>query len=171
MHLPRSSARGFTLIELMVAIAIVAILATVGLVVFANTQKQARDSRRTQDIAAIANALQGKRPAGSVYYVGLTGAQDFSNGNVPTDPKTGAGAQERFYCIYYLATIPPVPPPAKPAYWGTTACPGVAGATTVRIPGDYSSSALQLPPNTVTSWLVCASLEGSSSVVCEGSKI
>lgn len=172
-HLPPNTfhltpGKGFTLIELMVAISIVAILATVGLVVFSNTQKQARDSRRTQDIASIANALQVKRPAGSIFYPGLVGA-DFANGNVPVDPKTG-GTSAQFYCLYYLTTVPPAAPPApQPANWGTTACPAVGSATTVTV---NSTTILNLPsPATVTSWIVCAALEGSANVVCDQSKL
>jgi len=52
------SKRGFTLIELMVAIAIVAILATVGMVVYASAQKSGRVSKRLQDLKAIQTALE-----------------------------------------------------------------------------------------------------------------
>lgn len=50
--------RGFTLIELMVAIAIIAILAAVGLVVYSTAQKTARVSKRVQDLDAIKTALE-----------------------------------------------------------------------------------------------------------------
>lgn len=166
--LSRASSSGFTLIELMVAITIVAILATVGLVIFSNTQKQARDSRRTQDVAAIANALQGKKAAGSIYFISLAGS-DFANGNIPTDPKTGGGTTDRLYCLYYLTTVPPAGPPSpQPANWGTTACPGVGGATTVTV---NNTATLTLPANSVTSWIVCAALESSTNVVCQQSKL
>lgn len=48
---------GFTLVEIMVAIAIVAILAMVGLVIFSNVTRGARDSKRKQDLNAISKAL------------------------------------------------------------------------------------------------------------------
>lgn len=50
--------RGFTLIELLVAISIVAIISAVSLSIFSKSQQVARDSRRRQDITAIANALE-----------------------------------------------------------------------------------------------------------------
>lgn len=50
--------KGFTLIELMVAIAIIAILAAVGLVVYSTAQKSARNSRRLQDLQALKTALE-----------------------------------------------------------------------------------------------------------------
>ncbi len=37
--------KGFTLIELLIVIAIIAILSTVGMLVFGNVQKNARDAR------------------------------------------------------------------------------------------------------------------------------
>ncbi len=53
----KSNIRGFTLIELMVAISIVAILATIGIVAFGATQKSARDAKRKGDLADIKKAL------------------------------------------------------------------------------------------------------------------
>ncbi|OGE39447.1 hypothetical protein A3D25_03120 [Candidatus Daviesbacteria bacterium RIFCSPHIGHO2_02_FULL_43_12] len=50
--------RGFTLIELLIAVSIVAILSSIGLVMFSGIQASARDSKRKQDIDAIATAVQ-----------------------------------------------------------------------------------------------------------------
>lgn len=49
---------GFTLIELMVAIAILAIVSTAGLVIFTGAQRSARDSKRTSDLSEIQKALE-----------------------------------------------------------------------------------------------------------------
>lgn len=53
-----SPKKGFTLIELMVAIAIIAILATVGMVVYSTAQKSGRISKRIQDLEALKTALE-----------------------------------------------------------------------------------------------------------------
>ena len=50
--------KGFTLIELLVVITIIAILSTLGLVLFGNVQSRARDSQRRGDINAIAKAME-----------------------------------------------------------------------------------------------------------------
>jgi len=50
--------QGFTLIELMVAISIVAILATIGFSTFSQSQLRARDAKRKQDLRALATALE-----------------------------------------------------------------------------------------------------------------
>lgn len=52
------SKSGFTLIELMVTIAIIAVLAAVGLVVYSTAQKSGRISKRVQDLNAIRTALE-----------------------------------------------------------------------------------------------------------------
>lgn len=49
---------GFTLVELMVVISIIAILATVGLTVYTSAQIAARDSKRVQDVQQIQRALE-----------------------------------------------------------------------------------------------------------------
>lgn len=49
--------KGFTLIELMVAISIVAVLAAVGLVVYSSAEKIARDSRVKQDMEEVKKAM------------------------------------------------------------------------------------------------------------------
>lgn len=53
-------AKGFTLIELMVAISIVAVLATIGLTLFSNAQKTGRDGKRRADIDAITTNLESR---------------------------------------------------------------------------------------------------------------
>ena len=52
------SAQGFTLIELMVVISIIAILATIGLFSIRNAQASARDAKRTAAITGIQVALE-----------------------------------------------------------------------------------------------------------------
>ena len=50
--------KGFTLVELMIAVSIVAIISSVGLVYFGQSQKLARDAKRKQDLQAITVALE-----------------------------------------------------------------------------------------------------------------
>lgn len=60
MKLPcsKNCFKGFTLIELMVAISIIAVIAAVGFTSYTQAQKLSRDSKRKQDLQAIANALE-----------------------------------------------------------------------------------------------------------------
>lgn len=60
-QLPTTNRFGFTLVELMVAISIVAILSTVGMLMFSSAQESARDATRRGDIDNLANAI-------SIYY-------------------------------------------------------------------------------------------------------
>src|SRR4051812_11173687 len=53
----QSSRKGFTLIELMISISVVAIIATVGMVAYSSTQRTARDAKRKGDVEDIKNAL------------------------------------------------------------------------------------------------------------------
>jgi len=94
----------FTLIELMVAVSIVAILATIGLTIYNTAQSSARDGKRTQDISEIQKALEqyyavnGSYPAAltNMSSQGSSGTGYFQNGAAPTDP--GATAYTYALC-------------------------------------------------------------------------
>lgn len=70
--------QGFTLIELMVTISIIAILAAVGIVVYSSAQKSGRISKRVQDLKAIQGALE--------LYKSATGGYPAQNGWVCIGP-------------------------------------------------------------------------------------
>lgn len=89
--------KGFTLVELMVVVAIIAILAAVGIAVFSTQQTSARNSRRRADVEAISQALEGHFNTTTNQY--CTGAAArycapvagwFSTGSIPVDPSTAA---------------------------------------------------------------------------------
>lgn len=86
--MPKRS-RGFTLIELMVSISIVAIISTVGMVVYGQAQKSARDSRRKQDLKSIQLALELYKQVNNVYPVTTSLSSITPNyiASIPTDPK------------------------------------------------------------------------------------
>jgi prepilin-type N-terminal cleavage/methylation domain-containing protein len=53
----RKSTTGFTIVELLIVIVVIAILATISVVAYSNIQQRARDSKRASDIAQIKKAL------------------------------------------------------------------------------------------------------------------
>lgn len=153
--LPKKS-KGFTLIELMVAIAIVAILATVGLTVFSNTQKSARDAKRRTDIDSIAKALENNRSNTKNYttYTWITGA-GFAGSTVPADPKS-----TQTYCADIDSTVPIG---AKPdiGSWDGTSCPTGWGAPSTDLTPQIGD---------ITAWTVCARLENPAQTYCKFSQ-
>lgn len=107
--------KGFTLIELMIAISIVAIISAIGLVSYSQSQLIARDAKRKQDLRAISVALELYRQNNDQLYPNTntnngsggsyTAGALLSNGanpwitqlttsyinSVPKDPKTFTG--------------------------------------------------------------------------------
>lgn len=78
--------QGFTLIELLIVISIISILSVVGSVIFTGIQDKAKDSKRKQDISAIAKALEGRYQSSG--YTDVTD-DDFAGGKIPTPPEGG----------------------------------------------------------------------------------
>ncbi len=82
--------RGFTLLELLIVIAIVGILVSIGVVSYSSAQKKARDSRRTSDVKAIQNAWEQYYADNSgTYPASCTVDASYLPAGLPTDPKTG----------------------------------------------------------------------------------
>lgn len=67
----RQKQAGFTIVELLIVIVVIAILATISIVAYRGIQERGRDSQRDSDIATITKALEmyyidnGRFPAGS----------------------------------------------------------------------------------------------------------
>lgn len=142
----RFNQKGFTLVELLVVITILAILATIGFTIFTGTQQTARDAKRKADIDSIATAMEvnyGKFSAGQ--YAGLcqsTAAPAYDctqwfSGGLPTDPKAGNGVR---YC-----------------WVANGKCNNTQGT-----PLDVNG---QPPPNT-SPWVICATLENATDPYC-----
>lgn len=114
-----SNVSGFTLIELLITISIVAVLSTVGLIVFQGIQSKARDSIRKNDLSKLAAALEIYYQQNYKYIVNTDGtdlgscdssltstfyngiASSMSNG-VPDDPLT-----HQAYCYISLSAGSP----------------------------------------------------------------
>lgn len=134
--------KGFTLVELLVVVTIIAVLSVIGMVVYSGVSARARDTRRMAEIDAIQTAMEKKyRPGVALPYQLLNNA-DFVNNIVPTDPLTNqnkcgnGGTQICDYCYW------PNPTAGKPGNNAT--CP------------DRVS---QSRPPAGTGYIICANLE------------
>lgn len=81
--------RGFTLLELLIVIAIIGILISIGVVSYSSAQKKSRDSRRTADMKAIQNAWEQYYADNSGSYpASCTISATYLPAGLPTDPKS-----------------------------------------------------------------------------------
>lgn len=84
MQKPVSTKRGFTVLELLVVVAIIGIVSAAALVLLSDTRARSRDARRLQDIRELEKALNlyyaenGNFPV-SVSTTTLTGSDSLSN--------------------------------------------------------------------------------------------
>ena len=103
---PRRPAKrdsGFTLLELLVVIGIIAILVSIATVSYNSAQVRTRDSRRRSDLSAIRDALEQYYAANTfVYPTTCSAASSYIKGTWPTDPGTYSYTQActaTTYCI------------------------------------------------------------------------
>jgi type IV pilus assembly protein PilA len=80
----RDSSEGFTLVELLIVIAIMGILLVLGVVNLRGTQANARDSERASDAQTIATNLESFYPQGN----GTVVAGEYPSTNLTTSPTT-----------------------------------------------------------------------------------
>lgn len=149
--------KGFTLVELLVVISIIAILSVIGVTVFSGVQKSARDAQRKGDVNSIANALEVNKPPTGTYPMLLYSF--FASGKVPFDPVAGGyyvsptgcgdstlvdGQNACWYCLKGTAT---------PGYCKLSTDSWIVSGTTEG-----------------STWTVCANLEtGNPKYYCKGS--
>lgn len=90
--------KGFTLVELLVVVSIIAILSVIGITIFSGVQKNTRDARRKADVDAISRALEAHfndsacSAVAATPYCAVTAANAsvlFAQGVIPTNPAPG----------------------------------------------------------------------------------
>ena len=129
MYLPDKS-KGFTLVELLVVISIIAILSVIGITIFTSTQSVARDAKRRADANAIHKALEqyklinGSYPAASGRSCGASpcpatapsdtsawttlvgGSTYYTSGAAPVDPFNSLKGSRNYTYTYDGVTEP-----------------------------------------------------------------
>lgn len=79
--------RGFTLIELIVTITIIAILSVIAVVNFSEANRKARDTKRMSDLEKIRIALELARQVGTTYPTDLTSLAPSYLQSIPSGPR------------------------------------------------------------------------------------
>jgi len=134
--------RGFSLVELLIVISLIAILSSVALAAYGNIQESARNAKRRVDVEAVSKALE-------VHYNDMTGAYPqldptfFAGGGIPADQIEGSPRCNSTYCGYCFNPNGP----------GST-CQIPSGSSTINAKlMDWN------PSGDATSFVVCANLE------------
>lgn len=102
---------GFTLIELMVVISIIAIMSVIGLTLYGNVQKSARDAKRRSDLKAIAQALEVYKVRNGSYLKNNWLCSDSADDPWIKDDPPGTGKLDS----NYMVTMPKDPINSGPA--------------------------------------------------------
>ena len=112
MAMKNKKQKGFTMVELLVVVTIIAVLTAVGAVSYGSTAKKSRDAKRTSDIEAIRTALELYRSDEGEYPVltvnastcitssSIASATETYLEKVPTDP-INTTRSTVLYCYKY----------------------------------------------------------------------
>lgn len=159
------SSLGFTLIELMVVIALIAILSVIGVSVYSNTQKQARDAARRTDIDSLAKSIESSRDVtASVYAYSATNyASDFPTAK-PKDP-----VGTTLYCYSGSTTAAATIADPTATTWATSATCPTSWVSLVDGSGNFGTAFPVTAGAQFKTWKLCARLEVGSAVFCKTS--
>lgn len=116
-----STRGGYTLLELLVVIAVIAVITGIGVVSYSGTQKKSRDTRRKEDLNSIALALEQyftlcnflyptPDVSGTKVPVSIACGAQVIMANVPTDPSTKARYNMTGTATSYSICAPNSPP-------------------------------------------------------------
>ena len=97
----RSKNKGFTLLELLVTIAIIGILATIIMASLSTAKAKGRDARRAADIKQIQQAVENYFENNSAYPADIASLSTYLT-SVPQDPSGGSygySTSNNIYCI------------------------------------------------------------------------
>lgn len=92
---------GFTLIELLIVIAIISIIAVLGMIALGNARMKSRDAKRVADIKQVQVALEMFYDTNNRYPT----VEEWNTGTIVSTSSSGES-------IYYIASIPEAPMPA-----------------------------------------------------------
>lgn len=137
--------RGFTIVELLIVVAVMGVLLVLGVVNLRGTQLSSRDSERAADIAAIANSLES--------YYNLGGSSSSSYGYYPSTSMIG---QETSY-------LPDLDTKAMIAPGKTTIASTMFAATS----SNQTDSGIRPLPNNSTVFYVYQPIAADGSI-CTG---
>lgn len=123
MSLKNTNQQGFTIVELLIVIVVIAILAAISIVAFTGVQQRGRDSARASDVNSISKALTAYTADGGAWPADAT-TEDTGARDVLADYETANISQT------ILNKLGTTPTSGAPDTYGYTRCPAAPATQT-----------------------------------------
>lgn len=155
--------RGFTIVELLIVIVVIAILAAITIVAYNGIQQRARDTQRVSDIASILKALESYKAINEVY---PTATSTSGSGSYELSTETSGTFMEYLVPTYFSKTpVDPINDGTRfyryyrytPNTMATYGCPGRGGLMVLYAFGFENTANVPQSDPTVT----CGSMSWS----------
>lgn len=156
-HFTRAAQRGFTIVELLIVIVVIAILATIVTVAYNGAMQKARDAKRLTDITAVYKALQEYYAENGSYPVTAT---PFGAGLADANCKPGTTAPVSAQWVPGLVPkyLPSLPQSFGPRAEASSGCYQYASDGTSYVLSAWRN--IESGPNTTTNYLRLGFREG-----------
>ncbi len=122
-HTVMSRTRGFTLIELLIVMVILSILAVIVTGTFASSTRRGRDTRRKNDLRAVASALEGYYNDKGYYPTSVNGVMHGCSTNDSLDCSWGGKFDDKNGTLY-MVLIPKDPIETQKYYYAVASYRG-----------------------------------------------
>lgn len=165
--------KGFTLVELLIAVTVLAVISLIGIAVLTGLQASARDAKRREDITNIAKSIESNKnySTGNYLYSFFKELPREFPSAIPEDPLNNTSNPNIRYCmaVNQIDATPPDTTSTRNLNWSSQTCADLSLTVSYNtfiwheLPQKQTLGSAN---GHVKSWALCASMEKAATPFC-----